>query len=87
MQSIIVQQGHRPLPQADPLPVVRTKNARWNVRQLIVESTLVRDAQQPDGQGDTCRKKQYEHDEALSETGPVVQGGVVGHHQCSHQRE
>jgi hypothetical protein len=45
------------VPQADPLPVVRTKNAHWHVRQLIVESTLVGDAQQPDGQCDTCREE------------------------------
>jgi hypothetical protein len=34
-----------------------------------VESRLVGDVQQPDGQRDTCREEQYEHDQALSETG------------------
>jgi hypothetical protein len=67
----------------DPLLVVRTKNAHWYVRHLIVESTLVGDAEQPDGQRDTCREEQHEHDQALSETGRVVRGSIVGDYQCS----
>jgi hypothetical protein len=58
-----------PPPQTDPLPVVRAKNPHWHARHLIVESRLVGDVQQPDGQRDTCREEQYEHDQALSETG------------------
>ena len=56
-------------------------------RRRAPESAGVGDAQQPEGQCDTCRKEEREHDQALSETGPVMQGSVVGDDQCSHERE
>src|SRR5215204_5491761 len=86
VMPIIIKQTPRYV-QLPPLPVVRTRNAHWHVRRSIEGSALAGDAQQPDGQRYACREEEYEHDQTLSETSPVVQGSVVGDHQHAHQRE